>query len=347
MSAATEDARAEQLRSQATAWFLRRDRGPLSEAEEADFDAWLARSPEHQEIYDAVDAFWSATSQLERHPAFEATRRWAVSSADRTRKARRVVLAGAVAGLVGLGGGVLYLESGPKPFSTQSFRTTVGQQATVTLSDGSQVTLNTDTVLRTLADEDRRLVYLDKGQAFFKVAKDRRHPFIVTAGGRTVTAIGTAFDVRVDDGSLKVVLVEGKVRVESAKPAVPPERGKAASAAPPPASTPMVTEMSAGSQLVAPDDDDWRLTRTNVVRETSWLKGQLIFDGAGLAEVVEELNRYSTRKIIITDARLAQRRLSGNYSPGDVHGFSRALKIAGIADTREQPDGEIHIVPLQ
>src|SRR5690606_27077091 len=111
--------------------------------------------------------------------------------------------------------------------------------------------------------------YLDKGQAFFRVAKDRRYPFVVSAAGRTVTALGTAFDVRVDSGALKVVLVEGKVRVESITPTLLPTTDGAVQA-PTPAAT-QATEMSAGSQLVAPDDADWRLTRTNVARETSWL----------------------------------------------------------------------------
>jgi len=208
------------------------------------------------------------------------------------------------------------------------------------------VTLNTDTVVRTTADDDRRLVYLDKGQAFFRVAKDARRPFVVTAAGRTVTAIGTAFDVRVDHGALKVVLVEGKVRVESAKPQAAPQKTQTAVPGSPPPAAPMSTDMSAGSQLVAPDDADWRLTRTDVARETSWLKGQLVFDGVGLAIIVEELNRYSTRKMVVADPRLAERRLSGNFAPGDVHGFSRALRAAGVADIREESDGEIQIIPL-
>jgi transmembrane sensor len=246
------------------------------------------------------------------------------------------------AAVVGLGGLGVYLQTMPKPLVDQSFRTAVGQQATVTLPDGSQLTLNTDTVVRTKADEDRRLVYLDRGQAFFKVAKNPRHPFVVQAAGRTVTALGTAFDVRVDHGELKVVLVEGRVRVQSAKPsAVPPANG----AAPTPAPPPMTTDMAAGSQLVAVTDSDWRLTSTNVERETSWLKGQLVFDDQALGAIVEEMNRYSTRKMVIDDD-LAQRRLSGNFTPGDVHGFSQALRAAGLADLREGSDGAIRIVPL-
>ena len=211
----------------------------------------------------------------------------------------------------------------------QSFQTVVGQRATVTLPDGSSVTLNTDTVVRTRADQDRR------------------HPFVVAAGGRTVTALGTAFDIRIDRGARKVVLVEGRVRVESARPpaALPPPQGKAAAVVKPPMDR--ATEMSAGSQLVAPDDADWRLTRTDVERETSWLHGQLVFDDEALGDVVAELNRYSTRKIVIADAELAQRRLSGIYTPGDINGFAHALKATGVGRVGEETDTEVRIVAIR
>ena len=120
-----------------------------------------------------------------------------------------------------------------------------------------------------------------------------------------------------------------------------------ASARTEPAPHPMATDMSAGSQLVAVDDTEWRLTPTNVARETSWLKGQLVFDDAALGAIVEEMNRYSTRKMVLLDDRLKQRRLSGNFTPGDVHGFSSALRASGLADLQEGADGSIRIVPLR
>ena len=323
------------LRQEAMAWRVRHEAGDLSAAEQDEFSAWLGRSPDHRDAYAGVEEFWSAAGRLGDHPRYDAIRRGAESAVNRGRFSRRAIAAGLAAAVVGLGGMGLYLQLGPKPLADQSFRTAVGQQATVTLPDGSQVTLNTDTVVRTTADEGRRLVYLDKGQAYFKVAKDPRHPFVVTAAGRTVTALGTAFDVRIDQGELRVVLVEGKVRVQAAK---------AAAAMTSEPSRPMATDMSAGSELVARDDTEWRLAPTNVNRETSWLKGQLVFDNQPLNEVVEEVNRYSTRKIVIADAALERRHVSGNFAPGDVHGFAMILQAAGVADLREQSNGELVIV---
>lgn len=336
------------VKDEALGWVLRRESRGLSPAETRALEAWLARSPEHRSIFTEADIFWSAVSQLEHHPRLEAKLRWADVSVDRGRWTRRSIAASVAAAVLGLGSATaLYLNQPPRSLVTQTFSTAVGQQATVTLPDGSSVTLNTDTLVRTKADEGRRLVYLDKGQAYFRVAKNPRHPFVVTAAGRTVTALGTAFEVRVDKGALKVVLVEGKVRVESARPAVAPSvTGSAAAPATSPGA-PMATDMSAGSQLVAPDDADWRLTRTNVARETSWLRGQIIFDDEPLGDVVTELNRYSARKIVLADGSLVHRRISGIYTPGDVQGFTAMLKEAGLAEVVPEPDGAIKIVALK
>ncbi len=324
----------------AVGWFVRRQGRPRAAPPPDDFRDWLAEAPENVEAYAAVERLWDAAAEVADDPRLAARRFELTRTDERRRVTRRALAASLAAGVVGLAAGGAYILSLPKPLATQSFRTTVGQQATVTLPDGSVVTLNTDTTVRTRADGERRLVYLDRGQAFFKVAKDRRRPFVVTAAGRTVTALGTAFDVRVDHGELKVVLVEGRVRVESAARAA---AAPAASARPPL----QATEMTAGSRLVADADTDWRLTRTDAARETSWLRGQIVFDDRPLGEVVEELNRYSNRKIVVDGEALAKTRVSGIFRPGDLHGFAGALKTYGLADVELESEREVRIVALK
>jgi transmembrane sensor len=327
----------------AITWRVRRQIKPLDDTGLAAFTAWLDASPDHRAAYDEIDELWQTAGELGQHPLYVETRERAIAAADRLRTTRRSVAAGLAAAVVGLASGALYIENLPKPLAAQTFHTAIGQRAAVTLPDGSRVTLNTDTVLRTKSADGKRLVYLDRGQAFFEVAKDRRHPFIVTAAGRTVTAVGTAFDVRIDHGELKVVLVEGKVRVAPAHPLQPSPKAQPAAKASPP----MVTDMSAGSQLVVVNDTDWRLTPTNTARDTSWLNGQLVFDDETLADIAEEMNRYSTRKLVVADKQLAGHRISGNFKPGDVDGFARMLRTGGVASLIENPDGEIEIVAMK
>ncbi|MGE5501701.1 MAG: FecR family protein [Ignavibacteriales bacterium] len=322
--------------AEAIDWFVR---GRTASADTAAaFQAWLAESAEHAAAYAEVEQAWAAAGEAAFEPEIVAM--GSRFAGRRGGFGRRAIAAGLAAAVLGVGALGVYGLNAPKPLANQTFRTGVGQQATVTLPDGSVVTLNTDTVVHTRADGERRLVYLDKGQAFFKVAHDRAHPFVVAAAGRTVTALGTAFDVRVDHGALRVVLVEGKVRVEAPRPR--PVADKPAETR-----TPLATEMAPGSQLIAPDDAEWRLTRTNVAEETSWLHGQIIFDDEPLGAVVDELNRYSNRKLVLADPGLQQVRISGIFRPGDLDGFARALRTSKMAQLGDETDGEVRIVALK
>jgi len=107
------------------------------------------------------------------------------------------------------------------------------------------------------------------------------------------------------------------------------------------------TEMEPGSELVALGDGDWRMSRVNVDRETSWLRGKIVFDNAALGDIVAELNRYSQRKMVIDGEGLADARLSGIYEPGDAREFADSLRFAGVAEMQEGRDGELRIVPLK
>jgi len=327
----------DQAREAAIDWFVR-SRTAGGDSDQA-FRAWLDEAPDNAPAYEEVERAWAVAADAEEDPYIEAMR-LRLGEQSARRKTRRALAAAIAAGVIGLSAAGFYQWAAPRSLADQTFRTGVGQQATVTLPDGSAVTLNTDTVVRTRANGERRLVYLDRGQAFFKVAHDRRHPFVVAAAGRTVTALGTAFDMRVDHGALRVVLVEGKVRVE----ALPP---RPAAAKPAETRQPLATEMTPGSQLIAPDDAEWRLTRTNVVEETSWLHGQIIFDDEPLGSVVEELNRYSNRKLVLADPGLQQVRISGIFRPGDLDGFARALRTSRMAQLGDETDSEVRIVALK
>jgi transmembrane sensor len=325
----------------AGAWFARRRSGAMTPAESKALDAWLADDDRHAAAFEAIERSWGDIEDLRRAPEILALRERA--RGRRSGLTRAVVSRAAVACLalavIGAGGYGLKASGliDRRRFSDQSYATRVGEKTAVTLPDGSVVTLNTDTVLRTRASRDKRLVYLDRGQAFFRVAKDAEHPFEVHAAGRVVTAVGTAFDVRVDRGRFEVTLVEGKVRVAA------PVRS--AVAAKPGATAPAVrtTEMLAGDQLVALTDREWSLARTDVVDETSWVVGRLKFQGQPLGEVAAEFNRYSPRKLVIEDPALAARPISGTFKSDDQDAFVEALQIAHLARVQSRTDEVIRL----
>ena len=314
-------------RDVAAAWFSRERSGEMTAQEAAALQAWLEADPLHAEAYAQTRQAWAEAAAVRADPQVMAIREhWLGSHAQRRRRQAMRAIAASVMAVVVAGGGFAGWRwaVGPKPLGDHTFQTAVGERRVVKLPDGSEVTLNTNSVLRTRADKGKRLVYLEKGQAFFEVAHDASHPFVVTAAGRTVTALGTAFDIRVD-GPFRVTLVEGKVRVEAAAPAM-------ASATPGPRSVKVqATEMVAGSELIAPDDEQWRLTRADVLTETSWTRGQLVFENQPLGDVVRELNRYSVQKMAVADGSLARTPISGTFKIGDADHFIHALEAYGVA----------------
>ncbi|HEX5775876.1 MAG TPA: FecR domain-containing protein [Caulobacteraceae bacterium] len=324
----------------AGAWFARRRSGAMTPHEARALEAWLAQDTRHLAAFEMIERAWGGVEDARRAPEILALRERA--RGRRSGLTRAVVSRAAAACLalavIGAGGyglkasGVIDLRR----FSNQEYATRVGEKTSVTLPDGSVVTLNTDTVLRTRASRERRIVYLDRGQAYFRVAKDAERPFEVHAAGRTVTALGTAFDVRVDGGRFEVTLVEGKVRVSApVKPVAAP--------ATPGAPAVRTTEMLAGDQFVATTDREWSVARTDPTRETSWLVGRLKFEGEPLGDVVDEFNRYSQRKVVIDDPALAARPVSGAFRADDQDAFIEALEIAHLAVVQSETDEVVRL----
>ena len=307
-------------------WFTRQAAGDMTAAETAEFEAWLDADPAHRAAFDAVGFTWQGIEPLRSDPRILALQR------GRPRRWLPQAVAAALAvAVIGAGGFGWQYWSNPT-LTTQQFRTDIGEKATVTLADGSVVTLSTDTLVRTVKDGDKRLVYLDRGQAYFKVAKDRLHPFEVHAAGRTVTAVGTAFEVRVDSG-FKVTLVEGKVRVDA-----PLARARAA---PLPRAQVQETVMVAGTQLTALGDS-WNVQPADVARATAWTRGQLVFVDEPLANVAAEMNRFSDRKIYV-DPVAGEKKISGTFKPGDVATFVAALRDYGLINIASASAGEVRL----
>jgi transmembrane sensor len=324
----------------AARWFARHRSGEMTEAQALELQAWLDADTAHRLAYDVVARAWASAGLMRTAPEVLTLRAQHRRSFPRLRRfagsrAMAACLAAGVIGLMGLGAvetGVIDLRRLP----TETYQTQVGEQRTIKLPDGSTVTLNTGTVLRTRGSRHQRLLYLDRGQAFFQVAKDPSRPFIVHANGRTVTAIGTAFDVRVDAGRFEVVLVEGKVKVET--PVVPAG-----------ARMPLkvqASELVAGNEFVADSDHGWRVEKSDVATQTAWVTGWLRFDRRPLGEIVEELGRYSNRRIVLADPSLASVPVSGRFKPDDTDTFVRALETYRIARVEVSGPSEIRLTAM-
>ena len=176
----------------AAEWFALKRSGEMTAGQLLEFQTWLEASLEHQDAWDEAEQSWLMAGLLRQDPEMMLLRAQARRAFPTIR--RPFVAAAVAAALIATVGAGFALTR-PTPVGQvvgisqqQTFRTGVGQRTTVTLADGSVVTLDTDTVLRTDDGGRERRMYLDRGRAFFKVAKNPSRPFIVAAAGRTVTA---------------------------------------------------------------------------------------------------------------------------------------------------------------
>lgn len=301
--------------ARAAYWVAREDRGPMGADEEAALDAWLNEDIRHRGAYaraHAVSLRYDRARALDRQaPPTQATPRPA-----RWRPGwRRLAAAAAV-----------LLLAGPFAWSFLArdvHETRLGQVLRMPLEDGSIVTLNSDSRIEVRFDDRIRNVRLLRGEAIFDVAKDRSHPFVVTAGSTEVVAVGTSFRVRRSAGATDVLVREGIVEVVEADAPKPlrlvantkaeVRRGEAAKAVP--------TRMG------------------EVDRELAWRDGRIAFSGETLERVAIEFSRYSRTPIRIHDPEVAKLRVVGLYSATDPVGFAHAAARTMGLEAVEGSDG--------
>jgi transmembrane sensor len=337
----------------AARWFARQRVSPLSEAEASEFAAWLKADATHTAAWSEFERLWGRVEAVRDDPKILAIREEARHRAGGrvgARQGRRFAAALAASLVLGLAiwwglqrsvlapSDVPTLAHAPKlPSPTtpliRDASTEIGERSLLVLADGSKVTLNTASAVRADYTGRERRLTLVRGEAFFDVAKDPTRPFIVTAGSRQVIAVGTAFNVRLQDRQVKVTLVEGKVRVvRTAMPASVPAIEVPAAPS---------VNLEAGSALVAEADGSDHIEHLDTARATSWRSGKLVFEGERLADVVAEMNRYSRQKLEIADSNLESRKVSGVFEPTEAHAFARALEAYGIARAKQQTDTTI------
>lgn len=295
----------------AAGWAARRLGG--AGADEAGFARWLAEDPAHAEAYDRAEAAWRLIGQEAGTEGLMALRRDALARARARRpdrsfsRDRRLIAAGLVAAVAAPVAGALWLKWGRQ--QDQLVQTGLGEQRTLTLPDGSRVTLDAMTVMRIRYTPGLRAIDLVGGRAYFEVAKDPSRPLRVRAGPRTVTALGTAFSVRREPRETTIVLAEGKVSVSNHESAA------------------VLAIVRPGQAMVLGDGLAATAPRTvDLNRALAWRRGQVVLDNVSLDEAAAEMNHYSTLQVVVADARLRGLRVSGTFNAGDNAAFVEAVQ---------------------
>lgn len=348
-----------QIYAEAADWLVELRSGDADGASHKQFSDWLRTSPEHMRAYLELAAIWTEGSNLDAGhelddallaealpanvvalPQTHALSRPAQKPAGSFRRwhDRYSRIAWAASFLIAMLGALSWYW-----YDTQVrgvYVTRVGEQYTVTLTDGSVVKLNALSKIRVHFDDTARHVDLLRGQAFFQVAHDTERPFRVWADNTKVRAVGTQFDVYRKSANTTVSVVEGTVAIVPDLPTQASTNVPSAVAAMP--ETHQGTHemvVTAGEQLIVDADAAYKPAMPDVAAATAWMQGQLIFKGTALRDVAAEFNRYNTRQLIIADQKLGDLKISGIFSSTDSSVLIRFLQTrAGIEIRKDQTE---------
>lgn len=315
---------ADALAREAAHWFARM-RGPDADASRAEFEAWLAQGAAHRAAYnDTAEVF--AMGKLLAEPGEPAP------APARRRPVLAMALATVAACLVGAGAWVATHPSGPAGDQHEAIAgttehrriSTIADEARVVrLADGSTVRLGDGTILDVDIGSGQRNLRLLQGQARFEVAHEQR-PFIVFAGGGSVTARGTIFEVALTrSGKVDVRLLQGAVDV-----ALP----RAPDSAQPPSRKLVAGE---GVSFVAQPG----------VPATPAAPAAREFEATPVAELVALANHGALRPIRLADASLAGQRVSGRFRVDDTELLARRLGALFNRSVNTSRAGEIVLAP--
>lgn len=326
--------RSELIEQQAAQWLARLDGEVVTQELIDAVRAWRRDDARHEAAYLRLEAAWGKLDRLQALRPSDSAEADADLLVDldepeapvvAPRPRRFVAWAAGVAALA-----LVWLTwnfiDGPHRYSTD-----IGGYERVVLADGSIVQLNTNTRMRTSLRGQQRIVELLRGEATFDVAPDASRPFIVLAGTAAVRAVGTQFNVRLNDDGADVLVTEGKVVVGSAKSF---SKGTLAVESAPKVAAGQGVALTSGSAVVVRD-----VQQDESTRALAWQSGMLLFEQQTLTEVVAEFNRYNRRQLVITDPALAGLRVGGYFRATNLDTFVSVLKSSfDVQVTAERSD---------
>jgi len=337
---------------EAAAWLIRLDSDGTPSADElASLRGWLQRSPVHREQLNSLAAFWGKMNVLTELavPLGHADGRAAHTSVSGPRFSfSRFARAGIVTAVLLIGvAAFVMMRPEPMLISNDVYATAVGQQRSVTLVDGSVVILNTNTQMKVDYDNEYRDIRLLQGEAHFTVAKNVLRPFRVYAGNGRVQAVGTAFSVYLKENAVDVTVTEGVVALASidqsddngllrADVSSGEVRSSGSIAAVDDRFVEALSTIKAGESAtiqgaLAPDaarviHEIETIEAPEMAKRLSWREGMLTFAGDPLVVVVDEISRYTTVSIEITDPVVGATRIGGRFPIGETDAMFDALE---------------------
>ena len=357
------------IKEEAGVWIVKMDQGPLSSEQTAELQQWIAKSDFHRNYLHQLAHNWDSMGILQELAALfpiqptavmpakagifqpSTIKTWLQNLIAQLKQPKAWAPTLATFALVAI------LINNQQP---NHFETDIGQQANYQLSDGTHITLNTNSALKVDYSQDRRRIYLLRGEAHFDVAKNPQRPFMVYAGEGMVWAVGTAFNVRyLNAGNLEgnhagtlvdtligtsidVTVTEGTVKIFAD---IEPDKN---------------TNLNANNAQNSPTDheqlvhagksvqyskviDATQTTPAQVLEQKlAWQQGALIFKGETLEQAITEIARYTDKQLIITDPSIKNIRVGGHYKTDNINSLLASLSQT-LEIKLEQKGSQLHL----
>jgi transmembrane sensor len=332
-----------QLLEEASIWFARM-RGPDADLYQTEFDAWRKRGAVHMAAYNRIAEVFNLGKRLADEPSSDLAKDKPASNF----LAPASLLVAIIAAVFVWWGWIAIMPADPRTLPEKSarlagdgtvaeatqdtqFATHLGEIRTFTLSDGSKLTLDADSLVTTAYDSRVRRLRLERGRARFEVFHEHRS-FIVLAGAATMTARGTIFDVWLNKtDNVMVHLLRGKVDVTANTTQT---KG-----------FPHILQLRPGQSAAVRSGGPYRLAMTQTAPAISdWPTGLVDFNNTKILDVVEMVNRHGSTKLVIGTPRIANLKISGTFRISDP--LLIAQRLAEIFDLKldQSIPGEIRLL---
>ncbi|MEW6296589.1 MAG: FecR domain-containing protein [Thermodesulfobacteriota bacterium] len=292
---------------EAAAWYVRLHDATATDADCDAFLEWVQADPSHSRAYTEITQLWTRLRQpAEELGADGWYRQLPAEPGPLLPHAFRAVTAGVVLLLIITG--VWWRDPGLITRTVADFATRPGGQRQVTLADGTHAYLDGDSAMNLAIDHLTREVQLLRGRVWFEVAHKQQSGFSVIAGGVETRVLGTAFAVEYTAAAVSVTVERGQVTVTTGQHSV---------------------AVSAGQRLRVAAGFHGSPEAADLDIALAWRRGVLVFDRASLAQVIAELDRMSTGRVLLADDTLRHLTLSGVFRTDDPAAVLGALR-AGL-----------------
>lgn len=341
----SESSEVKRIEREAADWVAKKIRGFSAEEQDV-FLEWLAADPRHGEWYAKHQNTWEELDMLAQWLPEHSEKANQDLLKHKSPRTHWYWLGGMAAALT-LGFFGFLGVTGPLGSDIEAINLVANAYESHELPDGSIVELNQGAALKLNYTKEFRRVELVSSEAHFNVTKDADRPFIVRVRGLDIRAVGTAFNVRLTEQSVQVIVTEGKVRVIEL-----------------PRENQIQGDMSYDELMYTQDLVVGEMTEVPFVRGASWHEGNsaaeimhvslsemnellswkpqmFTFDSTPLSEVIDEFNSRNQTNLVIGDARLAALPIVASFRSANVEHFVELLQLSVDLEVEREGDDTI------